>query len=82
MAAPPRPVIVFLVLLMRFQSPPGTSLSYSRFLGKVDAGQVKTVDINDKGSVNGTLVVLDVLRTGDEETGPAERTYPTTADET
>ncbi|MFF7408452.1 ATP-dependent zinc metalloprotease FtsH [Streptomyces lydicus] len=48
-------VIVFLVLLMRFQSPPGTSLSYSRFLGKVDAGQVKTVDINDKGSVNGTL---------------------------
>ncbi|AOP48919.1 cell division protein FtsH [Streptomyces lydicus] len=46
---------MFLVLLMRLQSSSGTSLSYSHFLGKVDAGQVKTVDINEKGSVDGTL---------------------------
>ncbi|MFH8681960.1 ATP-dependent zinc metalloprotease FtsH [Streptomyces lydicus] len=48
-------VVMFLVLLMRLQSSSGTSLSYSHFLGKVDAGQVKTVDINEKGSVDGTL---------------------------
>ncbi|MFG2859227.1 ATP-dependent zinc metalloprotease FtsH [Streptomyces sioyaensis] len=48
-------VIMFLVLLMRPQSSPGTSLSYSHFLGKVNTGQVKTVDINDKGAVDGTL---------------------------
>ncbi|MEU7429933.1 ATP-dependent zinc metalloprotease FtsH [Streptomyces sioyaensis] len=48
-------VIMFLLLLMRPQSSPGTSLSYSHFLGKVNTGQVKTVDINDKGAVDGTL---------------------------
>ncbi|MEU4849163.1 ATP-dependent zinc metalloprotease FtsH [Streptomyces gilvosporeus] len=48
-------VTVFLVLLMRSQASPGTSLSYSHFLGKVNTGQVKTVDINDKGAVDGTL---------------------------
>ncbi|WP_310719018.1 ATP-dependent zinc metalloprotease FtsH [Streptomyces lydicus] len=65
-ASPPTPVwrpwllplalvVIFLVLLMRSQSPSGTSLSYSVFLGKVNTGQVKTVDIDDKGSVHGTL---------------------------
>lgn len=48
-------VIVFLVLLMRSQPSPGTSVTYSQFLGKVNTGQVKTVDINDKGAVDGTL---------------------------
>ncbi|MEU9119977.1 ATP-dependent zinc metalloprotease FtsH [Streptomyces sp. NPDC048506] len=48
-------MIMFLVLLMRSQSSPATSLSYSHFLGKVNTGQVKTVDINDKGAVEGTL---------------------------
>ncbi|QHC23025.1 ATP-dependent zinc metalloprotease FtsH [Streptomyces sp. GS7] len=48
-------VILFLILLMRSQSSLGTSLSYSHFLGKVNTGQVKTVDINDKGTVAGTL---------------------------
>ena len=43
-------VTVFLVLLMRSQASPGTPLSYSHFLGKVNTGQVKTVDINDKGT--------------------------------
>ncbi len=48
-------VVLFVVLLMRSQSSPGTSFSYSHFLGKVNTGQVKTVDINDKGAVHGTL---------------------------
>ncbi|RXS87157.1 ATP-dependent metallopeptidase FtsH/Yme1/Tma family protein [Streptomyces sp. TM32] len=48
-------VIVFLVLLMRSQPSPGVSVSYSQFLGKVNTGQVKTVDIDDKGAVDGTL---------------------------
>ncbi|WP_236573132.1 ATP-dependent zinc metalloprotease FtsH [Streptomyces sp. GS7] len=48
-------MILFLILLMRSQSSLGTSLSYSHFLGKVNTGQVKTVDINDKGTVAGTL---------------------------
>ncbi|UKY47941.1 ATP-dependent zinc metalloprotease FtsH [Streptomyces inhibens] len=49
-------VIVFVVLLMRSQTSPGTAFSYSDFLGKVNTGQVKTVDINDKGAVDGTLM--------------------------
>ncbi|SCK23914.1 cell division protease FtsH [Streptomyces sp. SceaMP-e96] len=48
-------MFLFVVLLMRSQSPSGTQFSYSDFLGKVDTGQVKTVDINDKGAVDGTL---------------------------
>ncbi|WAL68951.1 ATP-dependent zinc metalloprotease FtsH [Amycolatopsis cynarae] len=31
------------------------SYSYTDFLSKVDAGQVKTVDVDDKGSLSGTL---------------------------
>ncbi|WP_424890109.1 ATP-dependent zinc metalloprotease FtsH [Streptomyces sp. XH2] len=47
----------FLVLIlargMSGSVPP--RLSYSDFVGKVDAGQVRTVDIGDKGTVEGTL---------------------------
>ncbi|MCW7987007.1 hypothetical protein XF35_17480 [Streptomyces platensis subsp. clarensis] len=46
---------LFVVLLMRSQTSPGTAFSYSDFLGKVNTGQVKTVDITDKGAVDGTL---------------------------
>ncbi|MEU5213189.1 ATP-dependent zinc metalloprotease FtsH [Streptomyces sp. NPDC020742] len=63
---PPRPgwrpwllplalLIMFVIILGRSQTPPGTAFSYSHFLGKVDTGQVRTVDINDKGNVSGTL---------------------------
>ncbi|MEU2360605.1 ATP-dependent zinc metalloprotease FtsH [Streptomyces noursei] len=48
-------VALFVLLLSRAHNPAGTSLTYSAFLGKVDAGQVKTVDIDDKGGVNGQL---------------------------
>ncbi|MFJ1569278.1 ATP-dependent zinc metalloprotease FtsH [Streptomyces erythrochromogenes] len=48
-------LIVFLVLLTRAQSQPGTSFPYSDFVAKVNAGVVKTVDINDKGGVSGAL---------------------------
>ncbi|MCK7626570.1 ATP-dependent zinc metalloprotease FtsH [Streptomyces sp. RS10V-4] len=46
---------VFVLLLSRTHSPSGTALTYSAFLGKVGAGQVRTVDIDDKGGVDGTL---------------------------
>ncbi|WP_369355477.1 ATP-dependent zinc metalloprotease FtsH [Streptomyces sp. cg2] len=46
---------VFVILLSRAHNPSDTSLTYSTFLGKVDAGQVRTVDIDDKGGVNGKL---------------------------
>ncbi|MGV4925637.1 ATP-dependent zinc metalloprotease FtsH [Streptomyces sp. BHT-5-2] len=46
---------VFVILLSRAHNPSGTSLTYSTFLGKVDAGQVRTLDIDDKGGVNGKL---------------------------
>ncbi|MFD8546086.1 ATP-dependent zinc metalloprotease FtsH [Streptomyces sp. NPDC059649] len=48
-------LVMLVILLGRAQTSPGTSYSYTGFLGKVDTGQVKTVDINDKGSVSGTL---------------------------
>ncbi|MFI7300989.1 ATP-dependent zinc metalloprotease FtsH [Streptomyces sp. NPDC050121] len=47
---------LLLVVLMRVPSPKeGASLSYSEFVGKVTGGQVKTVDINDKGAIKGSL---------------------------
>ncbi|GEB57438.1 ATP-dependent metallopeptidase FtsH/Yme1/Tma family protein [Streptomyces gardneri] len=47
---------VLLVVLLRVpSSPQGAELSYSDFLGRVGAGQVKTVDINDTGAISGTL---------------------------
>ncbi|WP_234430725.1 ATP-dependent zinc metalloprotease FtsH [Streptomyces sp. NRRL F-4489] len=46
---------VFVLLLSRTHGSSGTALTYSAFLGKVNAGQVKTVDIDDKGGVDGTL---------------------------
>ncbi|MGW6395979.1 ATP-dependent metallopeptidase FtsH/Yme1/Tma family protein [Streptomyces sp. NPDC055103] len=47
---------VLLVVLLRVpSSPQGAALSYSDFLGRVGAGQVKTVDINDTGAISGTL---------------------------
>ncbi|MEU1597910.1 ATP-dependent zinc metalloprotease FtsH [Streptomyces sp. NPDC005708] len=50
--------VVFLLILMLVRAPSGTppsQLSYSNFVSKVGTGQVQTVDINDKGSVTGTL---------------------------
>ncbi|GAA3045730.1 ATP-dependent zinc metalloprotease FtsH [Streptomyces glomeratus] len=50
--------VVFLVVLMLVRAPSGTPpthLTYSDFTAKVGVGQVKTVDINDKGAVSGTL---------------------------
>nr|WP_256259481.1 ATP-dependent metallopeptidase FtsH/Yme1/Tma family protein [Streptomyces mirabilis] len=45
-------LVLLLVVLMRAPSPQqGLSVSYSTFLGKVGSGQVKTVDINDKGAI-------------------------------
>ncbi|MFF7842305.1 ATP-dependent zinc metalloprotease FtsH [Streptomyces ossamyceticus] len=47
---------LLLVVLLRAPSPhEGTSLPYSEFVGKVSVGQVRTVDINDKGAIKGTL---------------------------
>ncbi|MFC4516671.1 ATP-dependent zinc metalloprotease FtsH [Streptomyces ehimensis] len=48
---------LFLVVLLArgLSGPTAAQLSYSDFVGKVDAGQVKTVDIGDKGTVDGTL---------------------------
>ncbi|MFI1165472.1 ATP-dependent zinc metalloprotease FtsH [Streptomyces sp. NPDC020801] len=46
---------LLLVVLTRTPSHQGTSLSYSDFVGKVGGGQVKMVDIDDKGTVKGTL---------------------------
>ncbi|MFG2177872.1 ATP-dependent zinc metalloprotease FtsH [Streptomyces abikoensis] len=48
---------LFLVVLLArgLSGPAAARLSYSDFVGKVDAGQVKTVDIGDKGTVDGTL---------------------------
>ncbi len=50
--------VAFLTVLMLVRAPSGTPpahLSYSDFVGKVGVGQVKTVDVNDKGAVSGTL---------------------------
>ncbi|MEV5986609.1 ATP-dependent zinc metalloprotease FtsH [Streptomyces sp. NPDC052051] len=50
--------VAFLAVLLLVRAPAGPApahLTYSDFVGKVDVGQVKTVDINDKGAVSGTL---------------------------
>ncbi|MFF4213091.1 ATP-dependent zinc metalloprotease FtsH [Streptomyces sp. NPDC001796] len=50
--------VAFLVVIMLVRAPSGTPpahLTYSDFTAKVGAGQVKTVDINDKGAVSGSL---------------------------
>ncbi|MBA2810905.1 ATP-dependent metallopeptidase FtsH/Yme1/Tma family protein [Streptomyces sp. KM273126] len=47
---------LLLAILMQAPSPrQGTSLPYSTFVGKVTSGQVKAVDINDKGAIKGDL---------------------------
>ncbi|MFH9728395.1 ATP-dependent metallopeptidase FtsH/Yme1/Tma family protein [Streptomyces sp. NPDC017254] len=43
------------MVLLRFPSQQGATLSYSDFLGRVGTGQVKTVDIKDTGAISGTL---------------------------
>ncbi|MFF4578477.1 ATP-dependent zinc metalloprotease FtsH [Streptomyces sp. NPDC001389] len=48
-------LIALLVMVARAPSSQGTSFPYSEFVGKVNAGLVKTVDVNDKGGVSGTL---------------------------
>ncbi|UXY18185.1 ATP-dependent zinc metalloprotease FtsH [Streptomyces cynarae] len=50
--------LAFLVVIMLVRAPSGTPpahLTYSDFTAKVGAGQVRTVDINDKGAVSGSL---------------------------
>ncbi|MFF3905652.1 ATP-dependent zinc metalloprotease FtsH [Streptomyces sp. NPDC001848] len=50
--------VAFLVVIMLVRAPSGAPpahLTYTDFTTKVGAGQVKTVDINDKGAVSGSL---------------------------
>ncbi|MFJ9282855.1 hypothetical protein HS99_0002200 [Kitasatospora aureofaciens] len=47
--------VTLFVLLSRAPSGTGTRYAYTDFTGRVDAGQVKTVEITDKGAVSGTL---------------------------
>ncbi|WP_276207950.1 ATP-dependent zinc metalloprotease FtsH [Streptomyces malaysiense] len=47
--------VVVLLLARARSGPHATSLSYSDFVGKVGASQVRTVDINDRGAISGTL---------------------------
>ncbi|KJS52865.1 hypothetical protein VM98_28670, partial [Streptomyces rubellomurinus subsp. indigoferus] len=54
----PVAVLVTLLLLVLFSHPGrsgGTSYGYTDFLNRVDAGQVRTVNITDTGGVSGTL---------------------------
>ncbi|MET8701412.1 ATP-dependent zinc metalloprotease FtsH [Kitasatospora sp. NPDC004723] len=48
-------VVLLIVLLTRVPSGSANRYSYTDFTGKVGAGQVKTVEITDKGAVSGTL---------------------------
>ncbi|WP_354637276.1 ATP-dependent zinc metalloprotease FtsH [Kitasatospora camelliae] len=48
-------VTMLFVLLTRTPSGTGTRYTYTDFTGRVNAGQVKTVEITDKGAVSGTL---------------------------
>ncbi|MFI8458543.1 ATP-dependent metallopeptidase FtsH/Yme1/Tma family protein [Kitasatospora sp. NPDC085464] len=48
-------IALLLILLSRSPSGSGTHYSYSDFAGKVDAGQVQTVEITDKGAITGEL---------------------------
>ncbi|MFJ5117182.1 ATP-dependent zinc metalloprotease FtsH [Kitasatospora sp. NPDC088548] len=53
----PAVLAVTVLALLLTHSRPGTEprYAYSDFAGRVDAGQVKTVDITDKGAITGTL---------------------------
>ncbi|MFI1518621.1 ATP-dependent zinc metalloprotease FtsH [Kitasatospora cineracea] len=53
----PVAVAVVLLAVALFRTPPGagTQYSYSDFTHRVDAGQVRAVEITDKGAVDGTL---------------------------
>ncbi len=53
----PVAVVVTLLLLVLFSHPgtPGARYGYTDFLNRVDAGQVRTVDVTDTGGVSGTL---------------------------
>ncbi|WP_037972660.1 ATP-dependent zinc metalloprotease FtsH [Streptomyces sp. NRRL WC-3742] len=53
----PVAVLATLLVLVLFSRPgkSGTTYGYSDFLGKVDAGQVQTVNVTDTGGVSGTL---------------------------
>ncbi|MET7383154.1 ATP-dependent zinc metalloprotease FtsH [Streptomyces sp. NPDC005526] len=46
---------VFLLLSRTPTGPHATALSYSDFVGRVGASQVRAVDIDDKGAISGTL---------------------------
>ncbi|MFD5462181.1 ATP-dependent zinc metalloprotease FtsH [Kitasatospora sp. NPDC127059] len=48
-------VTMLFVLLARTPSGTGSRYTYTDFTGRVDAGQVKTVEITDRGAVSGTL---------------------------
>ncbi|MEV6211853.1 ATP-dependent zinc metalloprotease FtsH [Kitasatospora sp. NPDC051914] len=48
-------MMLLFVLLSRSPSGAGTRYSYSDFAGKVDTGQVQTVEITDKGAITGEL---------------------------
>ncbi|MEE1788740.1 ATP-dependent zinc metalloprotease FtsH [Streptomyces sp. SP17BM10] len=46
---------LILLLVVQAPGPAGTRYGYSDFVGRVDAGQVKTVNVTDTGGVSGTL---------------------------
>ncbi|MFI9721876.1 ATP-dependent zinc metalloprotease FtsH [Streptomyces sp. NPDC052396] len=47
--------VIILLLARGFSGPTRHQESYSDFVGKVNTGQVRTVEISDKGTVTGTL---------------------------
>ncbi|MEV7182246.1 ATP-dependent zinc metalloprotease FtsH [Kitasatospora sp. NPDC093679] len=53
----PVAVTVFLMIVLLTRGTPGTGTryTYSDFAGKVDAGQVKQIEITDKGAISGSL---------------------------
>ncbi|MFE2414299.1 ATP-dependent zinc metalloprotease FtsH [Kitasatospora sp. NPDC059408] len=46
---------LILLLVVQAPGPAGTKYGYSDFVGRVDTGQVKTVNVTDTGGVSGTL---------------------------
>lgn len=48
-------LVIVLMLTRGLAGPARSQVSYSDFVAKVGAGQIQTVDINDKGAVEGTL---------------------------
>ncbi|GAA3075150.1 hypothetical protein GCM10020000_70330 [Streptomyces olivoverticillatus] len=48
-------LVIVLMLTRGLAGPARSQVSYSDFVAKVGAGQIQTVDINDKGAVDGTL---------------------------